>query len=271
MKMPAHLDYDNLDEIKRQKIFRKGQFPKLDQVFDHLMSKKDIILADFLEFAQGGTIQEKIQWNKENNAISVMNERYRAKMLFKGSKGEKEILDGRIVSHDEYEDVDSWQATFLKYDFSSDIKGIMKNSGLLRDSKVNWQHNAVKYPNLNNILDEYGKAVPVCFYSTLMANTVIERHTGIENREGYHLRLHIPLHIPKGDIFLEVCGEEIDWSEPFAFNNQFVHSAWNNSSEHRLILLIDFNRDYLGIPPVLPFEQMQDITGNPEERYVRSS
>ena len=100
MKMPAHLDYDNLDEIKRQKIFRKGQFPKLDQVFDHLISKKDLILADFLEFAQGGTIQEKIQWNKENNAISVMNERYRAKMLFKGSKGEKEILDGRIVSDD---------------------------------------------------------------------------------------------------------------------------------------------------------------------------
>ena len=156
MKMPAHLDYDNLDEIKRQKIFRKGQFPKLDQVFDHLMSKKDLILADFLEFAQGGTIQEKIQWNKENNAISVMNERYRAKMLFKGSKGEKEILDGRIVSHDEYEDVDSWQATFLKYDFSSDIKGIMKNSGLLQDSKVNWNHNSVIYHNLNNILEEYG-------------------------------------------------------------------------------------------------------------------
>ena len=72
MKMPAHLDYDNLDEIKRQKIFRKGEYPKLDQVFNELMADRDLILKDFLEFAQGGTIQEKIQWNKENNAISCL-------------------------------------------------------------------------------------------------------------------------------------------------------------------------------------------------------
>tara|TARA_B100000085_G_scaffold247991_1_gene242744 strand:+ start:551 stop:1363 length:813 start_codon:yes stop_codon:yes gene_type:complete len=270
MKMPEHLDYPNLDEIKRQKIFKYGQFPKLDRVFDELMDRRDIILADFLEFAQGGTIQEKIQWNKENNAISVMNERYRAQMLFKGTKTGNEPIDGAIVSNDGNVDVDSWQATFLKYDFSNDLKGNMKGSTLLPDHKINWQHNAIKYPNLNNILDAYGKAVPVCFYSTLMANTVIERHTGIENRDGYHLRLHIPLHIPEGDIFLEVNGEEVDWSEPFAFNNQFVHSAWNNSNEHRLILLIDFYRDYLGIPPGLHYKDMQDITGNPEERYSRA-
>ena len=75
------------------------------------------------------------------------------------------------------------------------------------------------------------------------------RHTGPENRNGKYVRIHIPLIIPEGDIFLEVNGEEVDWGDIFAFNNQLAHSSHNYSSEYRLIFLIDLEREFLGMPP----------------------
>ena len=84
-------------------------------------------------------------------------------------------------------------------------------------------------------------------------NTVLHRHTGPENRTGEYIRIHIPLIIPEGDLFFEVNGEEIDWSDIFAFNNQLAHSAHNLSNEHRMIFLIDIRRSRVGLPPGEPF------------------
>mgnify|MGYP001413015390 CR=1 FL=1 len=86
-----------------------------------------------------------------------------------------------------------------------------------------------KYPTANAILKKYEEVVPIANYSILVKDSVIHRHTGPENRRGHHLRVHIPLHIPKGDIFLEVNGEEVDWSDCFGFNNQYTHQYFKNS------------------------------------------
>ena len=65
---------------------------------------------------------------------------------------------------------------------------------------------------------------------------------------GETIRIHIPLYVPEGDIFLETEGVEIDWSDIFGFANQYIHSAHNYSNTRRLVYLIDIKRKYLGLP-----------------------
>lgn len=106
-----------------------------------------------------------------------------------------------------------------------------------------------RFPTAAALTAKYGDACPVSGYSILEHNAVIQRHTGVENRDGLYVRIHIPLLIPPGDIFFEVEGVEIDWSDLFAFDNQFIHSAYNYTDHRRLVYLLDLHRDVLGIEP----------------------
>jgi hypothetical protein len=62
-------------------------------------------------------------------------------------------------------------------------------------------------------------------------------------------------------LFFEVDGEEIDWSDIFAFDNQLVHSAHNLSDGHRLIFLIDIKRSRVGLPPGQLWNKDRQIFG----------
>jgi len=105
-----------------------------------------------------------------------------------------------------------------------------------------------RFPTAGKLIDKFGDNCPIATYSILNSNSVIKRHTGIENRTGEFLRIHMPLIIPEGDIFFECEGYEIDWTDIWAFDNQLTHSAHNHTPHRRLIFLIDIRRSYLGLP-----------------------
>jgi hypothetical protein len=109
-----------------------------------------------------------------------------------------------------------------------------------------------RFPTAVALTKKWGTDCPISTYSILEKNAVITRHTGIENRSGEFIRIHIPLIVPPGDIFFEVEGTEIDWSDIFAFDNQFVHSAHNYSDHRRLVYLLDLRRTAIGIDPGTP-------------------
>ena len=102
-------------------------------------------------------------------------------------------------------------------------------------------------------MQEYGDDCPILNYSILAPRSAILRHTGPENRSGRFIRIHIPLIVPEGDVFLEVDGEEVTWKDLFGFNNQYAHSAYNLTDEWRLIFLIDIDRQRAGLPPGEPY------------------
>jgi hypothetical protein len=119
------------------------------------------------------------------------------------------------------------------------------------------------FPTAVKIIEEFNSNLGIVLYSILEPNSSILRHTGIENRTGEYLRIHLPLIVPPGDIFLEVNGEEITWDKPFGFNNQKVHSAHNHTPHRRLVFLIDIKRSFLGLPPGKPWRPKDEFLAKP--------
>jgi hypothetical protein len=115
---------------------------------------------------------------------------------------------------------------------------------------------SMRFLTAHKLIRKYGglEKCPIANYSILAPNSVIQRHTGIENREGKYIRIHIPLIIPEGDVFFECNGDEIDWSDIWGFNNQLPHSAHNLTDEYRLVFLIDFEREAIGMSPGEPYD-----------------
>lgn len=135
---------------------------------------------------------------------------------------------------------DAWKTDHLKY--------------------TNFGHNFVVSPYLNSeiqarfptacaLTKKWGDACPISSYSVLEYSAAILRHHDPEYKDGLYIRIHIPLIIPEGDIFLEVEGIEINWHDIFAFDNQMLHSAHNHSDQRRLVYILDIRRDLLGIIP----------------------
>ena len=241
----SDIDKTRLREIQEQKIFKRGEYPKLDAVFDELEAQAPMLINDLVgHLPPKMTMDEKLQWVLDNKAVPVMS-----RDSMGHASGSKDKKPARL---------DAWQNVYLKY---------QPPATQYKDTEG--EKARPKYPTANAILKKYEDIVPIANYSILVKDSIIHRHTGPENRRGHHLRVHIPLHIPKGDIFLEVNGTEVDWSDSFGFNNQYIHSAHNYSFEHRLILLIDFDRRSLDIPPGLHYDKMAEITGDPNLEYKR--
>ncbi len=126
-----------------------------------------------------------------------------------------------------------------------------------------------RYPTAYKLVMEYGDNCPQSSYTVLAPNSVLQRHTGVENRSGEFLRIHIPLIIPEGDIFFEAAGEEIDWSDIWGFHNQFAHSAHNYTNEWRLVFLLDIRRTFIGLEPGMPYDIKNESTYMPP--FVRKN
>jgi aspartyl/asparaginyl beta-hydroxylase (cupin superfamily) len=122
------------------------------------------------------------------------------------------------------------------------VSPIKANGGMVPSSKE-------LYPTAYNLVTDFNDICTIGTYSILEPNTVIFRHTDVENRDAKTIRIHIPLYIPKGDAGFEVEGEVIEWTDVFSFNNQKLHSAWNNTNERRLVLLLDLCRTACDLPP----------------------
>jgi len=145
--------------------------------------------------------------------------------------------------------VQAWRSAQLRYE---------RHDDLLDVSFTAPQSFAEKFPTAWKLIQEYGDDCPICSYSVLAPKSRIERHTGPENRTGEFIRVHVPLIIPEGDCFFEANGEEIDWSDIWAFHNQIAHSAHNNTNQWRLVFLIDFRRTAIGMEPGEPFDESFD-------------
>lgn len=126
------------------------------------------------------------------------------------------------------------------------------------------EESKAKFPTMVSIIDFFGfDNLGAVTYSVLEANGIIARHTGPENRAGKFIRCHIPLIVPEGDLGMEINGEVVDWSESFGFNNQIIHSVWNNTDYRRLVLMIDIRRSHIGLTDAQPWTEETNANAVP--------
>jgi beta-hydroxylase len=89
-------------------------------------------------------------------------------------------------------------------------------------------------------------SVTTAFFSILEPHTAISPHRG--PYKGV-LRYHLGLIVPEP---IESCGIRVDgqiyhWQvgQSLIFDDTFMHDAWNDNNEKRVVLFIDFKRDYI--------------------------
>lgn len=212
---------------KTQAIFRRHEIP----IADHLLSFKEDLTKEFLayydDFIEGDFAKGIPYWNP---VIDVDN--------IKTNKT-------------------SWKVSSVKYNFAPAIEKSTNDDSVISTEIQD------RFPTAVRLTEEFGNDCPISTYSILESNSVIKRHTGIENRTGEYIRIHIPLIVPPGEIFFEVNGEEIDWSDIFAFDNQQVHSAYNNTPFRRLVYMIDIRRSRIGMPPGQPYNSFKEHYAKP--------
>jgi len=204
----------------QQRIYKSKEIPILGKLMDYQQGLLEDYMRGFDSLKEAFLFQGVQALHRKN--ISEDSANYMIKSKDKNS--------GNFVSS-----LDSWKAVNIKYEhLDQDIN--------LRCSKIQ----AGRYVTANKILKDFGEEnCPILNYSCLAPQSVIERHTDMEGRSGGTFRIIIPLMIPKGDAFFEVNGEEVDFSDIFAFNNQLIHSAYNLTNEYRLIFLLDLKREVL--------------------------
>ncbi len=214
----------------RKTIWHRNEIP----IGDYLMSFQDKLREEFMEgfssleqaaMTLGHTTLDRpdhnVSKNTYDNLVQEKTDRWRP-------------------------NVDGWKNVPFKYTLK-DAKNNIERGVNDSDSIVQ------KCPTAFNLMQEYGDDCPILNYSILAPKSAILRHTGPENRSGRFIRIHIPLIVPEGDVFLEVNGEEVTWKDLFGFNNQYAHSAYNLTDEWRLIFLIDIDRERAGLQPGEPY------------------
>ena len=153
-----------------------------------------------------------------------------------------EILSSRKPGTNEFiKNNAAWKTVGFKY--AHEDAGIYFNG--LDDAEED-------FPTAVKFIRSLGDACPVAVYSILDPQTILNRHNGPENVKGETIRIHIPLIIPEGDVFLEVDGTEVQWNDIWGFNNQLPHSAYNLTDEYRLVFFFDIRRDSIGLAPGKP-------------------
>lgn len=110
------------------------------------------------------------------------------------------------------------------------------------------------YPTLVEFLKTFLGTVHSCAYTVLRSRSHIERQMSIENPHNHMIRIYVPLSIPEGDVFVEVEGVEVSMRDIFAIDSTLMHSEHNLTDQPRLALLIDIDRETVGLPPGKPYD-----------------
>jgi hypothetical protein len=208
---------------------------ELGSIAEYLMSFQDALRNEFMEGYS--SLKEAITTNGVPN---LANRSYDASSSIVSANSE-----GKYVSN-----VDSWSSVAFKcerHDRLMDISFMLSGD----------HPHAKKYPTAYKLIQEFGDKCSLANYSCMAPKTIIKRHADPENIKGKNVRIHLPLIIPKGDVFLEVDGNEVDWSDCFGFSNQLFHSAFNLTNEYRLVFFLDLTREFVGIEPGEKFDPLR--------------
>ncbi len=229
----------------KEYLFPKGIFRRDEiSVGDYLMSLREPLTKEFLKGFN--SIEKAIKIRGVSNLSVFQN-------VLKADPEEATDFTVTVdpVTRQCKDSLDSWWHLPFKYTNHNTEETLRVEMEWEMDQKDIYSK---LYPTAYNLVKQFGSNCPLANYSVMSPNSVLKRHTGPENRSGRFVRIHIPLIIPDGDIFLEVNGEEVDWSDLFGFNNQLGHSSHNYSNEYRLIFLLDLDREFCGLPPGEPYD-----------------
>jgi aspartyl/asparaginyl beta-hydroxylase (cupin superfamily) len=131
---------------------------------------------------------------------------------------------------------------------SNSYVGVTKGDSWSSYSYLFWQFRVRKerFGDKCPALYKYLKDVPglVSFsFSRLAPNTTIEAHRGDTNAV---MRCHLGIEVPVGlpDCGLQAGTEQQAWGEGkwLFFNDAFKHSAWNNTDQRRIVIIMDVIR-----------------------------
>lgn len=184
----------------------------------------------------------------------------------------KEALTKEFLEyHDDFISGDFKKAELSK--FVNPIDSVLSNANAWKTTKIKYHFDHIQeniadekskfFPTSRKLTEEFGDDCPISFYSIIESRSVIERHTGPENRNGEFIRIHIPLIVPEGNVFFEVGNEVVYWDDIFGFDNQTIHSAHNYTAHRRLVYLIDIRRSRIGLPNGRPFDAVRDEQSYP--------
>ncbi len=235
--------YDYKTAGAPRRYWRRNDFPV---VADYLMNQRENLIKDFLK--ECSSLDEAI---KINNPQSVSDQLSQLGGL---PVPVHSIGDLDVSEFLRNSGLTSWKAIGLRFE--------NKRLGILSETDED-DEKRIKYPTAYKLIQRFQGDIGNAGYSIIEPNSVIDRHTGPENRDGEYLRIHIPLIIPIGDIFFECLGEIITWDDIWGFNNQLIHSAHNYTNEYRLIFLIDLRRTAIGLEPGEPFDEKWQIHAKP--------
>ena len=256
-KIPDDNSFNPSEDIPPQAVFRRHEIP----IADYLMGFQDALLKEFLDawgslsvFHQYGDrthIENKDIRHGNYGTIDISwNEAIRTKA---------KTLDLSTDDDESVANPDGWKALSFKYTYPDE--------NFEQHMPLDIREN--KFPTTDTILKELGDDCPIATYSYLAPQTQLHRHTGVENRTGEFIRIHIPLIIPEGDVFFECNDDEVRWDDIFAFDNQLVHSAHNLTDEGRLVYIIDIRRTRAGVTPGQPWNSSRQRSTAP--MYIRKS
>jgi aspartyl/asparaginyl beta-hydroxylase (cupin superfamily) len=101
------------------------------------------------------------------------------------------------------------------------------------------ERNQKNFPRTVEVLDRLAGLVTAGF-SRLAPGSRIHPHKGIDHTV---LRCHLGLLVPPG-CTLHVNGVQREWENRcvWLFDDTYAHEVWSNSDQHRVVLIMDFNK-----------------------------
>jgi len=216
--------------MKEQLIWYRKDIP----IFEDLLTFKQGLIDDFM--AGYNDLASAVMRPESINSIDTAN--YSDEIM--------KMAEGMLVTRDST--TLQWSTNFNSWR-SLAMNNIVKIGGEIKENLEIDEESAKKFPTGVNLLNKYRHGLFGVVYSSIAPYTILHRHVGPENIDGEYVRIHLPLIVPEGDVFLEVQGQEVEWNDIFAFNNQYLHSAYNFSKEWRLIMIIDMARELCDLPP----------------------
>lgn len=208
-------------------------------IFNELLQYKQGLIEDFMS---GYSDFKDAVLSQSENTISPSNY----------DNSAMDMAEGMLVVRDP--NTLKWSTNFEAWK-SVGLKNVVKIDGVVQLQEEMPAENIVKFPTAKAMMEKYGDDLFGLVYSSIGPYSILQRHVGPENIDGEYIRIHLPLIVPPGDIFLEVQGQEVTWDDIFGFNNQYLHSAHNYSNEWRMIMIIDLSRKACGLPPGRKFSE----------------